>query len=835
MNHKWLEFAVAHPRRVMVALGLAVVLALSQAPRMSVDTDPENMLPASSPVRSFDRQMRSDFALNNMLVLGVVNEAHPQGVFNVETLTRIHRITARIKAVEGVDAYELLSLSTRDNVVQDGIGAVRFEWLMQEPPATDEAALSVLREAQDHPMFRGSIVSDDGRMVAIYIPILKKSLSYRIAQEVRRIVAQETGPEQYHITGLPVAEDQFGVEMFRQMAVSAPLAGLVIFGLLWLFFRSLALIAAPMIMAVATVVITMGLMIGFGFPVHIMSSMIPIFLMPITILDSVHILSEFSDKYRLFKDRRKAIMYVINELFMPMLFTSLTSVAGFFSLSFSPIPPVQVFGVFVATGIALAWFLTMVFIPAYIMLMNEKAFADFGASPSGENSSGWLDRLLGIFRSLVLKRYRLALVLTALLVAVSVYGLTRIQVNDNPVRWFHSGHPIRVADKVLNQHFAGTYEAYLVLEADNKGGELFKEPRMLRYIQGLQSALLDSGLVGKTMTLTDLVVKVYDELMGGDKTHARIPDSREAVAQSLLSFENSHKPDDLWHVVTTDYDRLNVWLQLKSGDNKDMSRVTAFTGRYLQDNPPPAPLTARWAGKTWLNVVWQDNMVMGMIKNFIGSFVIVFFMMLYLFRSPVTALVSMIPLTVTILFIYALLGFVGKDYDMPVAVLSALTLGLSVDFAIHFIQRSMELRKEHADWDTIAAQMFAGPGRAIVRNALVVAIGFLPLMVAPLVPYQTVGFFMFAIMAVSAAATLLIIPALFSRYPALLEETSSGGIVGNRGHCLLTAVCVGLSVAYVLWGYDLASLKPMVFITLAVIVAGAWLCQQVSGKAGCRK
>ncbi len=833
--HKWLEFAVSHPRQVMVALALAVVLALSQAPRMSVDTDPENMLPANSSVRVFDRQMRSDFALNNMLVLGVVNEAHPQGVFNAETLARLHRITARIKEIEGVDAYELLSLSTRDNVVQDGAGAVRFEWLMQEPPATDEEALVILAEARDHPMFRGSIVSDDGRMVSVYIPLLKKSLSYRIAQDVRRIVAQETGPEQYHITGLPVAEDQFGVEMFRQMAVSAPLAGAVIFVLMWLFFRSLALIAAPMIMAVATVIITMGLMIGFGFPVHIMSSMIPIFLMPITILDSVHILSEFSDKYRLFKDRRKAIMHVMGELFVPMLFTSLTSVAGFFSLSFSPIPPVQVFGVFVAIGIALAWLLTMVFIPAYIMLMNEKTFADFGARPSEEPSSGWMDRVLGVFRALVLKRYRLVLVLTALLMALSVYGLTRIQVNDNPVRWFHAGHPIRVADKVLNQHFAGTYEAYLVLEAENKGGELFKEPQMLRYIQGLQSALLDSALVGKTMTLTDLVVKVYDELMGGDKTHARIPDTREAVAQSLLSFENSHKPDDLWHVVTTDYDRLNIWLQLKSGDNKDMARVTAFTARYLLDNPPPAPLQARWAGKTYLNVVWQDNMVMGMIKNFIGSFVIVFFMMLYLFRSPVTALVSMVPLTVTILFIYALLGFVGKDYDMPVAVLSALTLGLSVDFAIHFIQRSMELRKEHADWNSIAEKMFAGPGRAIVRNALVVAIGFLPLMVAPLVPYQTVGFFMFAIMAVSAAATLLIIPALFSWYPVLLEAPAPGGIAGNRGHCLLTAVAAGLSVAYVMWGYDLASWKPTVYVTLAVIVAGAFLCHLVSGKTACRK
>ena len=68
---------------------------------------------------------------------------------------------------------------------------------------------------------------------------------------------------------------------------------------------------------------------------------------------------------------------------------------------------------------------------------------------------------------------------------------------------------------------------------------------------------------------------------------------------------------------------------------------------------------------------------------------------------------------------------------MPVAVLSALTLGLSIDFAIHFIQRSVEVHHKEKDWKKTADEMFGGPGRAIVRNALVVAIGFLALWLFP--------------------------------------------------------------------------------------------------------
>ncbi|MFH1847862.1 MAG: MMPL family transporter, partial [Candidatus Omnitrophota bacterium] len=670
-----------------------------------------------------------------------------------------------------VIAREIIAPSTKDNVRQGDIGTVRFNWLMESPPKTDQEALLIRDEAKDNPMFYGTLVSEDGMAIALYVPIKKKDLSYEVSRKIRAIAAKYPGQEEYHFTGLPIANDQFGVEMFKQMAVSAPLAGLVIFLLMWFFFRSIQLIAAPMIVAMATVIITMGLLIGFKFPVHIMSSMIPIFLMPIAVLDSVHILSEFFDKYHIYRDRKKTISFVLEELFSPMLFTSLTSAVGFFSLSFSPIPPVQVFGVFVAIGVSIAWVLTILFVPAYIMLMDARRFENFGLSGK-QKKSAVMDRILAVSKNISVRHFKAVIAVTVILTGLSLYGITRIQVNDNPVRWFNKSHPIRVADRILNDHFAGTYEAYLVLEAKDKGSEAFIRPDMLRYVEKLQESLLDSGLVGKTTSLADVVKKIYYELLGGDRVNNVIPPTKAAIAQCLISFENSHKPDDLWHMTTPDYSKVNIWTQLKSGDNKDMNRVVRHVAGFIRDNPPPAELASHWAGLTYINVVWQKNMVVGMLKNFMGSFVIVLFMMLFLFRSPVRALISMIPLTVTILFIYSLLGFFGKDYDMPVAVLSALTLGLSIDFAIHFIQRSIEISRQKPSWAATADEMFGGPGRAIIRNALVVAIGFLPLLAAPLMPYKTVGFFMFAIMAVSSVATILILPAIISSNPGAILRDS---------------------------------------------------------------
>jgi len=134
-----------------------------------------------------------------------------------------------------------------------------------------------------------------------------------------------------------------------------------------------------------------------------------------------------------------------------------------------------------------------------------------------------------------------------------------------------------------------------------------------------------------------------------------------------------------------------------------------------------------------------------------------------------------VPLSVTILGAYGIIGWFGKDYDMPIAVLSSLALGLSVDFAIHFIERTRALIRSSGSFAIAIEKMFEEPARAIARNAIIIAIGFTPLFFAPLVPYITVGAFMAAIMALSAVSTLILLPALMSwagpwLFPKLRKE-----------------------------------------------------------------
>jgi len=350
MKEHLLNFAIEQPKRVFLIIFIAVIVFAAMLPKIIIDTDPENMLPPDQADRVFHEQVKKKFGINDLIVVGMINEG-PLGIYNTRSLAALHQLSQQILNIEGIVPQDVLSLATVDNISQDGPGTIRFQWMMNQPPTSDADAGEIRSAVENLPFLNNTIVSPDGIATAIYIPILHKDQSYRIVAEVEEIIDGLDSDDSFYITGLPVAEDTFGVEMFMQMATSAPVAGLLVFLLMWYFFRSLSLIASPMILAMVTIICTMGLLIGMGYTVHIMSSMIMIFLMPIAVVDSVHLLSEFSERYHKGTSPEAAMREVVDHLYTPMLYTSLTSAIGFAALALTPIPPVQVFGLFIAFGV----------------------------------------------------------------------------------------------------------------------------------------------------------------------------------------------------------------------------------------------------------------------------------------------------------------------------------------------------------------------------------------------------------------------------------------------------------------------------------------------------
>jgi len=850
LKKRLIWYSINHPKKVILAYVLLTLAFAAALPSMQTDTDPVKMLDADNPAVVLYNQMKDDFRFNDVIVVGI-HQTEGKSLFTVEALARIHQMTLEITRISPQPPKEtigwkilrklqwlkrnrdtepaskriivredIISPSTVDNILLTPAGELAVRPLMKSPPDTEEGAQAILETIRTNLILKGKLASDDGSLVGIFIPVEKgmKDQSYTIGERIREITRKYEKPgESYYLAGLPIAETTFGIEMFIQMAVYAPLAGLLIFMLMFLFFKNLRLIAGPMILAMMSVLWAMGGLVYSGNIVHIMSSMIPIFLMPIALLDSIHIISHLHDKIGDFELKEDAVWYVMSFLFNPMLFTSITTMVGFMSLSITGIQPVQVFGITVGCGVFAAWFLSMTFVPAFIMLINfDKAQkGSIKAAPTSISS-----RIVQVFYTLSLRYSGRLAVLGLLVFLLSLAGILRIVVNDNPVRWFKTKHEIRRADRVMNHQLAGTYMTNLVIEFPSSPETQIKSPEpaessieddlfededtdteatdrqqpdlrdfgIISYMEEIQTFLLSvrnedgEPIVGAATSIVDILRKVGSTAFN-DST---IPQQRDKIAQYMFLFESGDikRGKDLWKYITLDFQKAQIWLQLKDGDNKTieylMERLATFMSQ--ENHPPPevrlisgdrGELDIKWTGLTHINNVWQDEMVKGMGYALLGSFAVVFLMMTFLFRSVLWGLISMIPLSFSIVLIYGLIGWTGKPYDMPIAVLSSLALGLSVDFAIHFNQSFREIIQQTKNIAQAFIEVFAEPARAIWRNVLVLAIGFLPLLFSELVPYVTVGVFFFIIMIVSGIASLVLLPSLIyllrGRLPGVRE------------------------------------------------------------------
>lgn len=754
------EFSVEHPKLVAALTVLLTLVALTQFPKARTDTNPKNMLPKTSAVRVWNDEVEKTFSLyEDMIVLGIVNE---KGILNTESLERIQRITDNILKLKGVAARDVASFTTIDNVTVEG-ETLKVNPLMLEAPKTDRGLEDLRKTLFENPLFINRIISQDGKTTAIYVPLEKGANGKDIADKIREIASKEKGEERCYIAGDPVARDTFGSEMFKLMAIFAPIAGLVMFAARFLMFGDLFLSIALMMDAMIAIVWSMALLIGLGFPIHIMSSMAPVFLMAIA-TDSIHIFNEFYFRYKEKKDKKLAIIETMRAVGRPVRYTALATAAAFAVLLFMNIIPVKVFGGLVAFGTLSLRILSFSFIPAMFMFVKEENIekASQGEEIDASRTSLFLKKLAGLGAH----RPKSVTLVGLILFGVAVLGMTRIVVNNNMVRWFKKNSDVRVADKVLNDNLGGTSLAYVVALSDED--DFIKTPEAMNAIDGLQRHLEKLTVVGKTVSVVDYVKRINRVLHRDNPSYDAIPDSKEAIGQYLFLFGMSAKPSDLDNVVDYPFRRANIWVQLKSWDAQAMRSVIRSVEEYKRDHA--TPIAFKPAGIAYFNLVWNDEVLGDMVRGFIISLIVVLVILAFNFRSLRWAVVGYAPLVFTVILIYGFIGFIGKDFDMPISVLSCLSLGMAVDFAIHFISRFRQRLAETQGGEPIPIKessiteallwTAARPGKGIMRNAVLFASAFSVMLLAPLTPYVTVGTFIVSMMTLSALMTILYLPAI---------------------------------------------------------------------------
>ena len=278
------DFGINRPRAVILLTVLITAVLGAAILRVDVNTDPEDMLPSDDPARVFNHSIKNDFGSRDLVFLGIINDA---GVLDGETIARTSLLIDQIQELDGVVPGGVVSFKTATSVPEGDLSPAQVD--------------RIVADVDHNPVLTGRVISPDGKGLGIAIALESKGDADGVSSRIKDLLkspGQEIRGEHY-LGGLPLAEETFGSDMFIQMGFLAPIAGMLIFAfaLMLYFFRRLLLVIGAMLVAMLSVIWTMGLLIGSGFTLHIMSSMIPVFLMPIAILDSIHILSEFFDQY----------------------------------------------------------------------------------------------------------------------------------------------------------------------------------------------------------------------------------------------------------------------------------------------------------------------------------------------------------------------------------------------------------------------------------------------------------------------------------------------------------------------------------------------------------
>jgi hydrophobe/amphiphile efflux-3 (HAE3) family protein len=725
------------PKFTILAVLAATLLVSLPIRWLRLETDVEAMMPQRHPLFLYNKKVEEIFGTDKLIIVGVVNEG-PSGIFNPDTLELVERLSLEIEGLEGIVGEDVVSLQTLDNIVgsEFGLEVVR---LMESAPDAAEGAAELRSAVFENDMFISNVVSPDGEATAIFAELEEGYDKVEMYHRIKQIIADDFDPGENRIiiAGKPVIEGTLGRYALEDMRNTLPLVLLVSIVALYLTLRSARGTILPLVVVIATVLWTMGIMSLVGIPLYAMTTLAPVLLMAIGLAYGIHIINRYYEKAASASDgdRRRVVVDTMHEMWPPVTMASLTTAAGFFSLVTSDMMPVRYFGIFTGIGVLSALVFSLTFIPAWLVLLplRGRRGAPSRSATEGEGAdSGLLARLLlGVGRVVAGYPARVAAVAAAIIV-IGLLCLVGVRVDGSLLSNFEPGSEVLLADALLNERFGGTNTLDVVVDGEKTDD--MKSPEVLRAIDGLQADLEGMEEVGASFSIADYLKRMNRVMNEDRRDFARIPDSRELVAQYLLLYSFSGDPDDFEDVVDFDYRRANARIRIHSDHSAILGKVIARAQSSAAELFAGLPVEIHLAGNAMTSFTFVGLIVRGQILSIIVAIALVFLITSLMFRSAVAGLFCITPVGIATMLNFSLMGATGIPLSVTTALLSGMGIGIGVDYAIHFVARYRVLSRTESDHRRRVQRTIGTTGRAILFNAVVVTAGFLVLMISNFPP-----------------------------------------------------------------------------------------------------
>ncbi len=744
--------SLAQPVRVLVGAAILVGIPALGLSRLELRTDGAALVPPGDPAVAADRAIRARFGLRDPVVV-LVESSDPRGIYNRRTLLRLRDLSRRLAAVDGVAPEDVSSLAT-ERSFRYHREAPHYRSFFDPFPESAEDLVRLRSDVDAVGLFTGTLVSKDAAAAAVLVGVApasdreavgeRRALTRRIAAVAR---AAQGPPDRVSVVGAPVAEALLGDHILQDLVVLLPLALVSMALVFWLGCRRFAGVLVGLSEIGACLAWTFGLMGWLGVPVYLTTAVLPVILTCVGLADEVHLLWRYQ---RLLAEEPgrphlELLARTFRELARPVVFTSLTTAAGFLSFAVSPLPAVRSFGIFAACGVlfCLAWSLAVV--PAIVAWLPAGALR---RPPSRRRVRWWPAGPL----PRGLRRRAAVLSVLGLVTLLLAAGVPRLSVQDSWESGFAPASAFRRASDRANRLLAGTHT--LLVEVGFPSGTMpLLQPGAVRAIGDFEAFLAGRPRVGKVLGLRSHVTTTRYLAADRQEDLRRVPE-RPSFVRQMIALEGLVRGEDKRGELIDEGFRHTVITVLLEGANyRDTKVLLAAIRRYAAKHLAPLGASLRFGGDVAVSQAMIPAIVRGQLASLGLALAGMLVMAGLLYGSASVALVVVAPVSAAVLWIFGVMGWLDIPLGVATSMFCAVTLGIGVDYAIHLFDRYRSERAAGHPRPGEAAIRQAGP--AILADAAAIALGFGILAFSRVPANRALGLLIAGALGVSCLLTLV--------------------------------------------------------------------------------
>ncbi len=788
----------AYPKLMLLMSLVVIGVTGAGLGQLVKDTSVKAFIPPNHPAILAEEQATEIFGLSDSIAVAIVTR-DGSSIFTPSTFALVADLSNKLAHLPNIRTDRVTSLATESSISGHDSAVEVIPYIEQENPSLTQVA-NARDRWREMPPHVGSIVSEDETGAVILAELVDVTLAAQTYKSVLSLIANEdTASLEFHVAGAGAVSGFLGSYIDQDARKLLPMVFGLVLSFIYFAFRRLNALPGPLLVVIGAVGGGLGIMAWSGVPYYAITNALPIILIAISVADAIHILSAYY-QYRAQlpgETVRNLVVGSMVQMARPITLTTLTTIAGFAGIGFvSIMPPITAFAVFAALGVSLAWIFSIFALPNILVLLK------LGPSPAfatwRQHKPGGIGQILARIGAFATARFGLALCLFSLLSVIAAIGASQMRIDRSQVENFAKSEPIRIADETLNATFAGTAFLDVIITSDKAEGLL--DPSQMQRIADLQAYFESLPYVQKTIGITDYLDRLHravESTSTSDTAGRVLPTGQDSIAQYLVVYEMSGDPTDFEEEIDYDYQTALVRGVLNTHYFSESRTTVEKLQTYIDSQFNSNTLSAKLAGEVTIGYHWMSQLER---SHFIGvglSLVLVLGMSIWVFRSITTGFIAVVPVSFTVLILYAVMGYLGIHLEPGTSMFAAIALGVGVDFGIHLVERLRGAYTAQTDKPAAAVNAVLPPtARSCFFNSAALGLGFSVLMLSDLPTLQRFGG-LIAVAAVSSYLTaLLIVPALFAAQHALTRSP----LRPLRNVAVLAVAILGMLCGSMLYG-----------------------------------